>query len=101
MPLTHLLFCCCRTTSNAGYGSGRNSYAGSIVDPLSGSLPGSGRSSYAGVIRAQRTLFTSVLVLLPVGGVASPRTYVYLSLLTKLGRHMMHAGANLSAGISC
>jgi hypothetical protein len=42
--------CCCRTTtSNAGgYGSGRNSYAGSIVDPLSGSLPGSGRSSYAG-----------------------------------------------------
>lgn len=47
------LCCCCRTTTSngGGYGSGRNSYAGSM-DPLSGSLPGSGRSSYAGAVTA-------------------------------------------------
>lgn len=49
-PCTCLTAPACRTTSNAGgYGSGRNSYAGSLVDPLNGSMPGSGRSSYAGM----------------------------------------------------
>jgi hypothetical protein len=56
--------CCCRTTSNAGYGSGRNSYAGSIVDPLNGSLPGSGRSSYAGVVGAQCVVLSACVLCL-------------------------------------